>query len=1143
MRNPQWDYALLGLPLDVRVCRNFEDSFPKLREIGWELPPSAREFGWSGGIAMSSRSVLRRTCAAVVAAAMVGAWVAMAGVAPAAADTSPEPGTPETVSADALPTTQIDGVAWSQVIVGNTVYVGGNFQTARPAGSAPGQNTVSRPYLLAYDLATGALVQSFAPSLNGQVLGLAASPDGSRIYAVGDFTKVNGANRYRIVALNSANGSLISTFVPGLDYRARAIVATANTVYVGGSFNASSTFTRSKLVAFNAVNGAVTTWNPGASGGGNQVMSMALTTDGSKLIVGGNFLTLAGQPAMGLGAVDPVTGDRLPWNATTYIKNAGLKAAITTLAASGDSVYGGGYVTGTENGLPKGNLEGTFSADAASGNINWLSSCHGDTYQLTPRSGMVYSVGHPHDCRSIGGFAQTNPWTFKRAIALEDKASGVNDKNIISGYFNWEGTPAPKPLDWYPEIDAGTFTGQNQGAWTIASNSDYIVIGGEFPAVNGQQQQGLVRFAKKSIAPNQAGPVIKGADYVPALTSPAAGLVRGSVQANWDRDNESLTYRIFRQGSPIAVYTTTLKSTFYNRPMITFSDSGVTPGQTYNYRVIVTDPLGNVMSGDWASVAVASDGTLGNYPAAVMSDGPQQYWRFNEAAGPSLADSVGRNAGVVGGSVSYGAAGALVGDAGTALTFPGDPSKSTAYTVAYQNDQQRFAEEAWFKTTTTKGGRIIGFSNGTTGDSGKTDRHVYMLNNGRISFGVNADTMRTITSPGSYNDGVYHHVVAQLTSGGAELYIDGALVASDPALKAAVEYNGYWRVGGDTLAGWPNRPTNSYFAGTIDEVAVYPVPLSADRIQYHYLAGTQLDPGAPVNSPPVSSFSYSVADLTASFDGTGSTDSDGTVDSYQWDFGDGAMAVGTHADHTFATGGTYPVRLTVTDNQGASATSVQDVTVVEPNPALALDTFGRSLVGGWGSTIPGGSWVPTGATTSFSVEDAVGKISLPAAGQTRSQRLSGVSSTSTDTSVDVSTARPPGGSPYAAVQGRSVNASNDYRVKLRFMSNGGVSATLNRNLAGVESTLAGVTVPGLSFNTDDILRVRLQVSGTSPTTLRAKVWRATDPEPADWLLQATDSAAALQVAGSVALWTYLSSSVTAVPVVVRFDNLSVYSVH
>src|SRR4051812_13542268 len=79
--------------------------------------------------------------------------------APAAnADSAPldpaNPGTPVTVTADALPTTQINGVAWSQVVVGNTVYVAGKFTTARPAGAPAGTQEVARNNLLAYDIRT-----------------------------------------------------------------------------------------------------------------------------------------------------------------------------------------------------------------------------------------------------------------------------------------------------------------------------------------------------------------------------------------------------------------------------------------------------------------------------------------------------------------------------------------------------------------------------------------------------------------------------------------------------------------------------------------------------------------------------------------------------------------------------------------------------------------------------------------------------------------------------------------------------------------------------------------------------------------------------------------------------------------------------
>src|SRR5690349_8098361 len=123
----------------------------------------------------------RRLTSLVSVIAITLAGIGIGAVAAPAASADVSPGlspvaarTDGVVTADALPTVQIDGVAWSQAVVGNTVYVGGGFTTARPAGSAPGQNTTPRSNLLAYDITTGNLITSFAPVINGQVLSVAA---------------------------------------------------------------------------------------------------------------------------------------------------------------------------------------------------------------------------------------------------------------------------------------------------------------------------------------------------------------------------------------------------------------------------------------------------------------------------------------------------------------------------------------------------------------------------------------------------------------------------------------------------------------------------------------------------------------------------------------------------------------------------------------------------------------------------------------------------------------------------------------------------------------------------------------------------------------------------------------------------------
>ena len=74
----------------------------------------------------------------------------------------------------------------------------------------------------------------------------------------------------------------------------------------------------------------------------------------------------------------------------------------------------------------------------------------------------------------------------------------------------------------------------------------------------------------------------------------------------------------------------------------------------------------------------------------------------------------------------------------------------------------------------------------------------------RVPPGAGAKT--TITSTGSFNDGQWHYFVASLGSGGMSLSVDSKQVAQNAAVTHGVNYQGWWRLGGDTLSGFANRP-------------------------------------------------------------------------------------------------------------------------------------------------------------------------------------------------------------------------------------------------------------------------------------------------------------------------------------------------
>jgi PKD repeat protein len=89
------------------------------------------------------------------------------------------------------------------------------------------------------------------------------------------------------------------------------------------------------------------------------------------------------------------------------------------------------------------------------------------------------------------------------------------------------------------------------------------------------------------------------------------------------------------------------------------------------------------------------------------------------------------------------------------------------------------------------------------------------------------------------------------------------------------------------------------------------------------------------NLPPTASFNYIASFLTANFTDT-SIDSNGSIASRSWDFGDGTTSTATNPSKTYANAGTYPVTLTVTDNGGLSSQTTQQVTVVAPTVSVSI---------------------------------------------------------------------------------------------------------------------------------------------------------------------------------------------------------------
>jgi len=860
------------------------------------------------------------------------------------------------VTADPLATVQIDnGYVWAQTMIGNTVFAGGGFANARAPLASPGTSLTPRSNILSYDIRTGNLL-SFAPQVNGPIRAVAASPDGTRLYIGGSFTSVNGQTRFNFAALNPTTGALLPGFNASVGGSGvYGIATTSDTVYVTGLFTQANGAARQNLAAFATANGALRSWAPTLDRQGD---AMVIDPGGSHVIVGGRFYLTNGVVQRGLAPLDPVTGAiDTAWAASKTVINgwsegaSAGKAGIFALAADDAGVYGTGWVYANTT---VGNLEGVFAAEAGSGAIRWVADCHGDNYGVFSTGETVYSTSHTHECDTVGLAPELSPRTYRYAAAFSATAEGTltRSPSVSSIYKDWSGTPAPAPFAWYPDFTVGRTSGLNQAGLSITGNDQYISIGGEFGSVNNLRYEGLVRFAVAPPNGPKQGPRIASAAWgAPSATSVVAGRARITIRGNWDRDDRDLTYELRRAGTAGVIQSQLVPSSWWSQPQITFNDTGLTPGTSQTYTVRVVDGNGNAVTSQAATVTIAN-GQSSAYANTVLDDGATLYYPL----GDNRSDWGGSSTPLFGTGATNTSPGAVAGVTGESASSFNGTTNGRVSSGSSSTVPGTFSTELWFNTTTTQGGKLMGFGSSQTGSSGSYDRHVYMQNNGRLTFGVYPGQVRTISSPAAYNDGRWHHVVATQGAGGIALYVDGTRVAQDTTVTTAQSYTGFWRIGGDNLGSWPGAPSSIYFRGAIDEVAVYGSALTSAQVSTHYAVGSG-------QQAPTAAFQSTTSTLSATFDASGSTAASGsTIASYAWQFGDGTTGTGVSPTHPYSQAGTYAVTLTVTDSRGLSDAVTQDVTVQAANvrPTASFTSTVDDLdaaVNGSGSSDPDGSVV------------------------------------------------------------------------------------------------------------------------------------------------------------------------------------------
>ena len=253
------------------------------------------------------------------------------------------------------------------------------------------------------------------------------------------------------------------------------------------------------------------------------------------------------------------------------------------------------------------------------------------------------------------------------------------------------------------------------------------------------------------------------------------------------------------------------------------------PASTHSaFTASIQNSVNTLGTGTWGDCSKTDTNTPGVWGVYPLGD-----------KGKHIADATGRHPAERSGGLGTASG---TGCAQDGSTFNG--SNSCVYIPTRISGPETFSLEAWFNTTSTSNGKLIGFGSSTNVNDRQWDRHIYIDPAGRVVFGVYPNAVRIIASPvgTNYADGHWHQVVATLSGAGMALYLDGTLVAHDASVTSAQGYAGYWKIGCGQLRGWAagdgrGYSGSSYYSGSLSYVAIYTTALTPSQVLTHYAAG------------------------------------------------------------------------------------------------------------------------------------------------------------------------------------------------------------------------------------------------------------------------------------------------------------------
>ncbi len=349
---------------------------------------------------------------------------------------------------------------------GDSVFLGGDFTSV---------NGQVRKGVAALDATTGALDPTFSADTDNEVLDLAISSDGARLYLAGSFLTVRGLARTKLAAVSTTTGAVDPVFKPTFDDDVLSVGYAQGALFAAGQFTKVSGLSQRHVVKLSGSTGSVvpgfradTVGPTGPLRAGGMVQSLVVTPDASKVFLAGPFLTVNGTSvAGGLAVVLGSTGALHPRQLGGVKGCSKVGPWMNRLYLSPDAkrLYGGDVCPDYIYQWDAVNLSSSTNPTG----LLWRTWCNGGMQGALELQGRFYYGTHGNTCAAAPG---SSIRLNRPRFAVFGAGNGVL------------------------QDDSPTFNSA-MGIWAIGQTPSGLLLGGDFTLVNGTLRQGLafIRFA------------------------------------------------------------------------------------------------------------------------------------------------------------------------------------------------------------------------------------------------------------------------------------------------------------------------------------------------------------------------------------------------------------------------------------------------------------------------------------------------------------------------------------------------------------------------------------------------------------------------------------------------------------------------